>query len=81
MVMLSANSALVAGSIAGDKSMNEKIKVVRPFYFFGKAHQAGAVIEVPHAAAVELLAMGKALKADAPPPKPAARVETPKESK
>jgi hypothetical protein len=84
MAMLSANSALVAGSVAGDKSMaNQKIQVVRPFWFFGKQHFAGAVLEVPAAAAGELVAMGKATKYDAPPPQPKAapRVEPPKDSK
>ena len=81
MVMLSANSVLVAGSVAGDKDMvNQSIKVVRPFWFFGKQQFAGTVLNVPAAAAVELIAMGKATKCD-PPPKQAARVEQPKEEK
>jgi hypothetical protein len=88
MVMLSAASALVAGSVAGEQSMaNQQIQVVRPFWFGGKAHQAGTVIEVPAAAAAELLAMGKAKKCDPPLPKPApapkveAKAETKEQSK
>ena len=81
MVMLSAGSALVAGSVTGEQPMaNQSIKVVRPFWFYGKQHFAGSVIEVPAVAAGELLAMGKAVKCD-PPPKPAPRVETPKYEK
>jgi hypothetical protein len=82
--MLSANSVLVAGSVAGEQSMaNQKVKVVRPFWFHGKQQFAGSVVEVPAAAAAELVAMGKATKYDAPPPQPKAapRVETPKDSK
>lgn len=91
MVMLSANSVLVAGSVAGEQAMaNQSIKVVRPFWFGGKQHFAGAVIEVPAVAAAELVAMGKAVKHDLQPTKPApkpepkvepAKIETPKEAK
>lgn len=81
MVMLSANSALVAGSVAGEQDMaNQQVKVARPFWFGGKQHFAGAVVEVPAGVAAELVAMGKATKYD-PPPKPAPRVETPKDDK
>lgn len=80
MVMLSANSALVAGSVTGEQDMaSQSIKVVRPFWFGGKAYQAGAVLQVPANAAAELVAMGKATKYD-PPPKPAPKVEPPKEN-
>lgn len=80
MVMLSANSVLVAGSVAGDEDMaNQKIKVVRPFWFFGKQQFAGTVFDVPETAAAELVAMGKATKCDTTQ-KTAQKVETPKES-
>ena len=82
MVMLSANSVLVAGSVAEDKDMaNQSIKVVRPFWFGGKQRFAGTVVEVPASAAAELVAMGKATKCDPLPPKPAQRVEPPKDAK
>ncbi|MBK9704788.1 MAG: hypothetical protein IPO75_15845 [Betaproteobacteria bacterium] len=81
MVMLSANSVLVAGSVAGEPPMaNQQIKVVRPFWFGGKQRQAGTVFDVPAGAAAELVAMGKAVKHE-PPPKPAPRVEPPKDEK
>lgn len=80
MVMLSANSAIVAGSVTGEQPMaNQQIKVVRPFWFFGKQQFAGTVLEVPAVAAAELVAMGKATKYNHPP-KTAPKVETPKES-
>lgn len=61
---------------------NQQIKVVRPFWFGGKQRQAGTVFDVPAGAAAELVAMGKATKYDPPPlPKPAPRVEPPKETK
>ena len=60
---------------------NQQVKVVRPFWFGGKQHFAGSVVEVPAGAAAELVAMGKATKHDAPPPKPAPRVEPAKDSK
>ena len=78
MAMLSANSALVAGSVVGKTAMaNQQIQVVRPFWFRGKAHQAGAVLDVPVGSAAELLALGKAKKCDQLPPKsaPASKVE------
>lgn len=77
MVMLSASSALVAGSVAAGADMKtQNVKVVRPFWFGGKQHYAGAVVEVPAVAAAELLAMGKATSHDSPPPKLApAKVE------
>lgn len=82
MVMLSANSALVAGSVAAEATMTQKVQVVRPFWFGGKPHQAGAVLDVPDTAAAELVAMGKATKYIAPPPKPApVKVEPAKDSK
>jgi hypothetical protein len=81
MAALSANSVLVAGSVAGETSMaNQSVKVVRPFWFHAKQHYVGAVVEVPANAAAELVAMGKAVKCD-PPPKQAPRVETPKDEK
>ncbi len=82
MVMLSAASALVAGSVAGDPNMPKQfVKVARPFWFNAKAHQAGAVLEVPATAAAELVAMGKATLCD-PPPKPQpAKAEPAKDTK
>lgn len=82
MVMLSAASALVAGSVAGEDHMKtQQIKVVRPFWFGGKAHQAGAVLEVPAPAAAELVAMGKAAKHEPPPKAQPAKAEPAKEPK
>ena len=83
MAMLSANSALVAGSVAAGDAMNVKVQVVRPFWSGGKPHQADAVIEVSEFSALELIAMGKAKKYDPPSPKakPApVRVDPPKEA-
>jgi len=82
MVALSANSVLVAGSATGEQDMaNQQIKVVRPFWFGGKQRFAGTVVDVPAGAAAELVAMGKATKCDPLPPKPAPRVEPPKDAK
>lgn len=80
MVMLSAGSSLVAGSVTGAEAMaNQSIKVARPFWFGGKQRFAGTVFEVPATAAAELVAMGKATKCDPQPAaKPAPRVEAPK---
>lgn len=80
MVMLSAASPLVAGSVTAEDAMQKQtIKVRRPFWLNGKQHFAGAVLEVPAVTAAELVAMGKAEKCDAPSSKPTPRVETPKE--
>ena len=83
MVMLSATSALVAGSVAAEANMTQKVQVVRPFWFGGKAHQAGSVVDVPDGAAAELIGMRKAVKYNPPPPKPAPapRVEAKSETK
>lgn len=84
MVMLSAASALVAGSVAGDEDMANKtqfVKVVRPFWYGGRAYQAGSLVEVSAASAIELVAMGKATKAEPPLAKPLAKPEPAKESK
>jgi hypothetical protein len=82
MAMLSANSTLVAGSVAAEANMMQKIQVVRPFWNGGKARQAGTVLEVADNVAAELIAMGKAAPYVAPTPKPAPpKVEPPKESK
>ena len=72
MVMLSAHSVLVAGSIADGANMRtQKVKVVRPFWFAGNPHQAGTVLEMPEVVAAEAIALGKATLYAAPPPKPA----------
>jgi hypothetical protein len=85
MVMLSAASALVAGSVAAEDAMKtQTIKVRRPFWLNGKQHFAGAVLEVPAVTAAELVAMGKAEKSEPAPPKPiprAAPLDKPKDEK
>ena len=83
--MLSAASALVAGSVAAEDAMKtQTIKVRRPFWLSGKQVYAGAIVEVDERAAGELVAMGKAEKCEPAPPKPiprAAPVDKPKDEK
>jgi hypothetical protein len=82
MVMLSAHSALVAGSITAEDAMKKQtIKVTRGFLYQGKPLASGSIVEVDAELARELVAMGKATKCD-PPAKPAPRaprVDTPKD--
>ncbi len=56
-----------------------RITVLRPFFLASQRQEAGAVIEVPKALAVELCAYGKAAAAPADDAKPAPKAK--KESK
>ena len=78
--MLTAKgSALIAGSSAPTDMEKVHIKVVRGFMYGGKAQSIGTVVEVPTGLAAELIARGRAAKHDPPKPKPAPRVEAPKD--
>jgi len=75
VVLRAAGSALVAGSFfARDDMRNEKIKVVRAFWYAGKQHKVGDVIEVPALFGLELAAANKAERIAAEPA-PAASTE------
>lgn len=73
MVMQSATSSLVAGSLSSGIVMaTTTIKVLRSFLLDGKPTKVGSVVEVDGSLAAELVFMRKAVPAAKPVPRAAA---------
>lgn len=71
MALTASGSVLVAGGAMdfqeGTQVKMRSVKVVRAFFWSGKATEVGAVVEVPVVFAAELIAARKAIAYDPPP--------------
>jgi len=80
MLDLESGRALVPGSTQPKETAKMKVKVVLRFWTGGRLVEKGEVVEVDEALAREIIASGKAVPHDEPPPAPESAAQESKSS-
>jgi hypothetical protein len=80
MLDLESGRALVPGSTQPKETAKMKVKVMLRFWYQGKLVEPGDVVEVDDSLGREIIASGKAVPHDEPPPAPESAAQESKSS-